>query len=85
MIQEENEGHLTFTPAINRKSSFTNKSVDLSTASSQQPQGPVFERLSSTNNRLYMQEVLSKIKTDLELKDCTFKPKLVSENKAIHR
>lgn len=69
---------MTFTPAINRYKTPIAKEV-------QKEQGPVFERLSTTSNRMYMQEVLTKIKEDLELKDCTFKPKLISEVKPSNR
>ncbi len=68
---EENESHLTFTPVINPKSR------DAASASKQEE--PVFDRLSTTEKRQHMQDALSKIKVDLEMRDCTFKPKLLTE------
>eukprot|EP01034_Spumella_vulgaris_P023972 gene23972-30258_t len=73
LIMEENESHLTFKPMINPRSAHKGDSAEGNRES-----GPVFERLATTSSRQYMQEVLSKIKTDLEMKDCTFKPKLLT-------
>ena len=39
---------------------------------------PVFERVAVSETRQFMEGVLSRIRTELELKDCTFKPTLVS-------
>jgi hypothetical protein len=36
----------------------------------------VFERLASLNSRAFMDEILLKIKSEIELKDCTFQPKI---------
>jgi hypothetical protein len=74
LIMEENESHLTFKPVINPRAHKGDS------AHSDKEGGPVFERLATTSSRQYMQEVLSKIKTDLEMKDCTFKPKLLTES-----
>ncbi len=64
----EAETTFTFRPEINNNS----KSVSGES-------GPVFERLATSTSKQYMQEVLMKVKTELELKDCTFHPKLSTE------
>lgn len=76
LIKEETESQLTFTPVINTRSRDVS---DKHHAAAHE--GPVFQRLSTTSSRQHMQEMLSKIKTDLEMKDCTFKPKLLTEPK----
>lgn len=87
LLQEENEAHLTFTPVINPKTPRRDKERDgggpRSAEKEKEHSGPVFERLSATTNRQHMQEVLSKIKTDLEMRDCTFKPKFCTENRVV--
>jgi hypothetical protein len=77
---EENESHLTFKPVINPRSLHKGDGAH----GGDKEGGPVFERLATTSSRQYMQEVLSKIKTDLEMKDCTFKPKLLTESSRSH-
>ena len=41
-----------------------------------EPQVPVFDRLSSLHSRAFMDEILLKIKSEIELKDCTFQPRI---------
>eukprot|EP01036_Dinobryon_divergens_P027479 gene27479-36257_t len=41
-----------------------------------EPAVPVFDRLASLNSRAFMDEILSKIKSEIEMKDCTFQPKI---------
>ena len=62
------EKDLTFIPATNVVKG------DETTTGETNRQGDVFERL--TSSRQYVQEVLSKIKEDMELANCTFKPQL---------
>ena len=40
---------------------------------------PVHQRLAATDGKFLMEEILTKIKSELELRDCTFKPKLVAK------
>jgi hypothetical protein len=71
LIKQENESHLTFKPVINQYKK--RGETDAETTS------PVFERLVvKGNTKQIMQNVLGKLKDELELKDCTFKPTLVS-------
>eukprot|EP01038_Epipyxis_sp_PR26KG_P005259 gene5259-7308_t len=63
----EDDKELTFKPQI---SQFTKNIVD------KLDSNPVFERL-SVDNKAGLQEILNKIKMELELKDCTFKPTLI--------
>jgi len=67
-LKIEAETNFTFSPEINSHSKAT--PVDA---------GPVFERLATSTSKQYMQEVLMKVKTEMELKDCTFHPKLSTE------
>lgn len=67
-LKQEAETNFTFSPEINP----TSRAV---TADA----GPVFERLATSTSKEYMQEVLMKVKTELELKECTFHPKLSTE------
>jgi hypothetical protein len=79
-MKQENDSQLTFQPAVNPHAHPKYKRRgdnyhDDSGAS------PVFERLivkGDTKN--IMQNVLAKLKDELELKDCTFKPTLVPRN-----
>ena len=73
LTKEEMESSFTFSPAINDKS----RNV---AASLNESEGPVFDRLSTASSRQYMQEVLQKVKEDLELRDCTFTPTLASKS-----
>lgn len=67
-MKYENETSFTFSPEINHTSKVASGEL-----------GPVFERLATSTSKQYMQEVLMKVKTELELKDCTFHPKLSTE------
>jgi len=42
---------------------------------------PVFDRLNAADNRSLMDEVLAKIKTEIELRGCTFHPTLISKRR----
>lgn len=53
----------TFNPKINQR------------AEELAPEKSVFQRLST--NKQYVQEVLSQLKTDMELAECTFKPQII--------
>jgi len=53
----------------------------LTSASVTQSQHHVFERLSSS--RQYMHNLLTQIKSDLEMSECTFKPKIPAESEAV--
>ncbi|KAJ1438579.1 hypothetical protein B484DRAFT_469197 [Ochromonadaceae sp. CCMP2298] len=78
VLQEEAQASFTFAPEINH-------SRDVSGDQSLQA-GPVFERLATTTSKQYMQEVLLRVKAELELKDCTFQPRLFTEgHKQIER
>jgi hypothetical protein len=67
----ENETMFTFKPLINPRSQ----------AMAEEEQSPVFERLVvKGNTKQVMQNVLAKLKEELELKDCTFKPALASQS-----
>ena len=68
-LKLEAETHFTFTPEINHNSKVVSAEA-----------GPVFERLATSTSKQYMQEVLMKVKTEMELKDCTFHPKLSTEH-----
>jgi len=47
-----------------------------------EPHVPVFERLASIgDNKVLMNEVLSKIKTEIELRGCTFQPQMMTKKK----
>lgn len=71
LIKMENETMFTFKPMINPKSSSLND----------EDQSPVFDRLVvKGNTKQVMQNVLAKLKEEMELKDCTFKPTLASQN-----
>eukprot|EP01038_Epipyxis_sp_PR26KG_P005258 gene5258-7307_t len=59
--------NLSFRPSINEKSRVFAKKVNENYDSV-----PIFDRLST--NKLGYQELLSRVKTELELKECTFKP-----------
>ena len=62
-----------FKPKINRS---------MSRDGEDEPHVPVFERLASTgDNKLLMNEVLSKIKTEIELRGCTFQPQMMTKKK----
>jgi hypothetical protein len=67
-LKQEAETNFTFSPEINA----TSKTVAVEA-------GPVFERLATSTSKQYMQEVLMKVKTELELKECTFHPKLSTD------
>lgn len=67
-MKHEAETSFTFSPEINPTSKASASEL-----------GPVFERLATSTSKQYMQEVLMKVKTELELKDCTFHPKLSTE------
>ena len=67
-IKLEAEHNFTFIPEINHNSKVVAADA-----------GPVFQRLATSTSKQYMQEVLMKVKTELELKDCTFQPKLSTE------
>jgi hypothetical protein len=67
-LKQDAESQFTFSPEINAHSKAAAPEA-----------GPVFERLATSTSKLYMQEVLMKVKTELELKDCTFHPKLSTE------
>eukprot|EP01035_Chromulina_nebulosa_P028291 gene28291-37338_t len=43
---------------------------------------PVFDRLSSLHSRAFLDEILLKIKSEIELKDCTFQPKILTTRSA---
>mmetsp|Transcript_13297 Transcript_13297/g.18236 ORF Transcript_13297/g.18236 Transcript_13297/m.18236 type:complete len:1116 (+) Transcript_13297:112-3459(+) len=49
-----------------------------------EPTVPVFDRLASLNSRVFMDEILSKIKSEIELKDCTFQPRIPQASTSIH-
>ena len=68
-LKLEAETNFTFNPEINHNSKAASADA-----------GPVFERLATSTSKQYMQEVLMKVKTELELKDCTFQPKLSTEH-----
>ena len=38
----------------------------------------VFDRLASLHNKAFLDEILSKIKSEIELRDCTFQPKIIT-------
>ena len=42
---------------------------------------PVFERLASSVDRQQMQNILTQVKNDLEMEECTFKPQIVTDAK----
>lgn len=67
-LKQEAETNFTFSPEINQNSKVVSADA-----------GPVFERLATCTSKQYMQEVLMKVKTELELKECTFHPKLSTE------
>lgn len=67
-LKHEAETNFTFSPEINHNSKVTTAEL-----------GPVFERLATSTSKQYMQEVLMKVKTELELKECTFHPKLSTD------
>ena len=47
-----------------------------------EPHVPVFERLASTGgDKVLMNEVLSKIKSEIELRGCTFQPQMMTKKK----
>jgi hypothetical protein len=57
---------VTFTPQLHTKKESIQGDV------------PVFERL-STSDKQQMQNILSRIKSDLEMQECTFQPHLHSD------
>jgi len=65
--KEERESGFTFSPHVNHR------------REEGEGEGPVFERLATTTNRQYMQEVLLRVKAELELRDCTFQPQLIAD------
>ena len=77
LIKQESDSQNTFQPVINPHAIIKYKSR--SERNPDDPESsPVFERLivkGDTKN--IMQNVLAKLKDELELKDCTFKPTLV--------
>lgn len=75
LIKQENESQLTFKPEITHYKRRGEGNPD------DPENSPVFDRLTvKSNTKQIMQNVLAKLKDELELKDCTFKPQLVSSD-----
>ncbi|CAE7764909.1 unnamed protein product, partial [Symbiodinium microadriaticum] len=72
-IRRELEKELTFTPQVTHT---LRSEADSS-------KGPVFERLSAS--RQYVQEILSQIKSEFDLEECTFHPHINPTSEAIAR
>eukprot|EP00604_Paraphysomonas_vestita_P002501 CAMPEP_0174819444 /NCGR_PEP_ID=MMETSP1107-20130205/2670_1 /TAXON_ID=36770 /ORGANISM="Paraphysomonas vestita, Strain GFlagA" /LENGTH=426 /DNA_ID=CAMNT_0016032929 /DNA_START=609 /DNA_END=1889 /DNA_ORIENTATION=+ len=72
-LRKELEKDLTFTPQVTHRESAGGDS-----------KGPVFERLSAS--RQYVHEILTQIKTEFEMDECTFRPQInpVSESLSRH-
>ena len=72
-IRRELEKDLTFTPHVSHGSRTAGDPA----------KGPVFERLSAS--RQYVQEILSQIKSEFDLEECTFHPHINPTSEAIAR
>ena len=58
----------------------TSSMREISDSSSVTTSTPVFERLSTSKQ--YMQNILTQIKADLEMSECTFKPDITDMGKS---
>ena len=66
---EDKYKECTFSPRLGLGNKLKEKDGEESTV-------PVFDRLSSVQGRAFMDEILLKIKSEIELKGCTFQPKM---------
>lgn len=71
-IMEEMRKQTPFKPTINSSSRHRDYEDEYKT---------VFERLATGENRLLMDEVLTKIKAEIDLRGCTFQPQLLTQRR----
>jgi len=77
VFQAEKEVNLTFHPVICKKSLATVRKLRTEEGASDEP---FYERLATGTSKQYMQDVLLKVQAELELRECTFQPKLFTDN-----
>ena len=77
VLQAEKEVNLTFHPVICKKSLATVRKLRAEEGAADEP---FYERLATGTSKQYMQDVLLKVQAELELRECTFQPKLFTDN-----
>jgi hypothetical protein len=74
-LLEERYKEFTFVPKLGFGGKLKEKDGDESAV-------PVFDRLASLHSRAFLDEILFKIKSEIELKGCTFQPKILTSRSA---